>query len=284
MSEVFGKYLTRWRLVPDGDPIITRSSRLLPLRMDETPAMLKIAIDAEEKFVALLLRWWDGQGAARVFAHEDDALLMERAEGPASLVDIARRGGDDEASRLICGVVAQLHAPTPSARPLPDLVPLAHWFRELEPAAARHGGTLTACAAIARELLASEREVVPLHGDIHHGNILDFGPRGWLAIDPKRLIGERGFDYANLFCNPEAAIAVAPGRLVRQVDVVVEAAGLERLRLLKWIMAYAGLSAAWFLGDGEWEPAKIPLAVAEFAAAELAAADLAAVELECKTS
>ena len=111
---------------------------------------------------------------------------------------------------------------------------------------------------------------MPLHGDIHHGNILDFGPRGWLAIDPKGLIGERGFDYANLFCNPEAEIAIAPGRLARQVDVVAEAAGLDRRRLLKWIMAYAGLSAAWFLEDGEWEAATTPLAVAELAAAELA--------------
>ena len=109
-----------------------------------------------------------------------------------------------------------------------------------------------------------------LHGDIHHGNILDFGPRGWLAIDPKGLIGERGFDYANLFCNPEAEIATAPGRLVRQVEVVVEAAGMERQRLLKWIVAYAGLSAAWFFEDGEWEAAKTLLVVAELAAAELA--------------
>jgi streptomycin 6-kinase len=185
---------------------------------------------------------------------------------------MVRSGRDDEASRLICRVVARLHAARPihGRRPLRDLVPLARWFRALEPAAARHGAILAACAATARELLASERDVVPLHGDIHHGNILDFGPRGWLAIDPKGLIGERGFDYANLFCNPEAEIAIAPGRLARQVDVVAEAAGLDRRRLLKWIVAYAGLSAAWFLEDGEWEPAKTPLAVAELAAAELA--------------
>ena len=43
--------------------------------------MLKIAIDTEEKLGGLLMTWWDGQGAAQVFAHEDDALLMERAEG-----------------------------------------------------------------------------------------------------------------------------------------------------------------------------------------------------------
>jgi streptomycin 6-kinase len=149
--------------------------------MGETPAMLKIAIDAEEKFGGLLLKWWDGQGAAQVFAHEGDALLMERAEGPASLVDmakdLARGGGDDEASGLICRVAAQLHATRPKAGALPTLVPLKQRFRELEPVAARHGGILNACAAIARELLASERDVVMLHGDIHHGNILDFGPR-----------------------------------------------------------------------------------------------------------
>ena len=66
-----------------------------------------------------------------------------------------------------------------------------------------------------------------------------------------------------------------PSRLARQIEVVVEAAGLERLRLLKWITAYANLSAVWFFGDGEWEPARTPLAVAGLAAAELAAAELA---------
>jgi hypothetical protein len=41
-------------------------------------------------------------------------------------------------------------------------------------------------------------------------------------------------------------------------------AGLERNRLLKWILAYAGLSAAWTLGEGE-RP-ELALAVAELAA------------------
>ncbi|MBH1547375.1 hypothetical protein I5U09_16900 [Stenotrophomonas maltophilia] len=72
--------------------------------------------------------------------------------------------------------------------------------------AGREGEILARCADTARRLLADPGDVVPLHGDIHHGNILDFGDRGWLAIDPKRLKGERGFDYANLFCNPDHPI------------------------------------------------------------------------------
>jgi streptomycin 6-kinase len=68
------------------------------------------------------------------------------------------------------------------------------------------------------------------------------GPRGWLAIDPKGLCGESGFDFVNIFCNPDFALATAPGRLVRQATVVAEVAGLERKRLLQWILSYAGIS------------------------------------------
>ena len=262
----FDPYLVRWGLTPDGESIVTPASDLLPVRWRGAPAMLKIAREAEERRGGALLGWWGGEGAVRVLAQEGDALLMERVVGGASLVQIARSGRDDEATRILCGVAAGLHAPR--GRPLPEtLVPLARWFRELQPAAARHGGVLRKSAATARELLAQQQEVVMLHGDFHHGNALDAGPRGWLAIDPKGLLGERGFDFANIFCNPDLEVATAPGRLARQADVVAATAGLERGRLLRWVLAYAGLSAAWTLGDGD--DAGLALAVAEAAAAEL---------------
>ena len=96
---------------------------------------------------------------------------------------------------------------------------------------------------------------------------MDFGEHGWLAIDPKGLLGERGFDYANLFCNPDKDIALKQGRLQHQVTIVAKEARLDRMRLLKWILAYAGLSAAWHLEDGS-DP-ELAIAVAEIALAEL---------------
>ena len=45
------------------------------------------------------------------------------------------------------------------------------------------------------------KEVRPLHGDLHHENIMH-GPRGWLAIDPKGVLGDPAFDAANWFYNP----------------------------------------------------------------------------------
>lgn len=267
---MFERWLAIWDLTPDGDPIVTRSSRLLPVRRDDQPAMLKIACEPEERWGALLMRWWNGDGAARVLAHDGEALLLERATGSRSLAAMAGAGRDDDASRIICAVTARLHD-TAHRPPPPPLLPLTDWFAALDPGARRHGGRLLAWAAtMARALLADQREIVPLHGDIHHGNILDGGERGWLAIDPKRLVGERTFDYVNSLRNPDRSPATDPARFARQVTVIAEAARLERTRLLQWTLAFAGLSAAWILNDGD-DPA-LDLAIAELALAELDAA------------
>ncbi|MGE8186561.1 aminoglycoside phosphotransferase family protein [Pseudomonas sp. NPDC086278] len=266
---MFEPWLQRWALVPDGEPIITPGSRLLPVRMGEAPAMLKVAIDDEEKFGNLLMTWWDGEGAARVYAHHDAALVLERAQGERSLMHMALNGQDDQASSILCSALARLHAPRLS--PPPPLVPLSRWFRSLRRAAEQHGGAYSLCLATAETLLAEPQDVVVLHGDMHHDNLLDFQSRGWLAIDPKRVIGERGFDYANLICNPDLPTAIDPRRFHRQVDVVAEAAGLEQRRLLQWVLAFGGLSAAWFLEDNDVLQAQGQLQVAELAASRLGA-------------
>ncbi|MDF2997669.1 MAG: streptomycin 3-kinase [Xanthobacteraceae bacterium] len=267
---MFATYLDRWKLTPDGEPITTHSSRLLPVRHEGEPAMLKLAFEDEERFGGGLMEWWGGEGAARVLAREDGAILLERATGTRCLAEMARNGQDDEACRVLCAAAARLHEPR--SKPRPELIPLTQWFRELAPAAAIHGGILARSAETARELLAEPGEPVVLHGDLHHGNVLDFGARGWLAIDPKRLIGARAFDYANIFTNPDLddpsrPVATVPGRFQRRLEVVTEVAGLERRHLLRWILAWTGLSAVWYLGDGD--PAFTDLNIAELAAAEL---------------
>jgi streptomycin 6-kinase len=266
---MFDDYLARWGLVPDGAPIVTRAARLLPVRRGSEAAMLRIAVHPDAKGGGVLMSWWDGQGAARVLAMDEDGLLLERAEGSRSLADYARCGRDDEATRIICNVTAELHAPR--GKPIPDLVALDQWFEALWPAAVTHGGLLARSADAARALLSAPQDVGVLHGDLHHGNMLDFGPRGWLAIDPNRLRGERGFDYANLFCNPDMddpahPVAVVPERFQRRLAIVAECGRLERARLLAWILAYTGLSAAWLIHDGE--SADIDLRIAALALAE----------------
>lgn len=104
------------------------------------------------------------------------------------------------------------------------MLPLIDWFEELWPLATTDA-RLARCAEVARRLLADQTAVVPLHGDLHHGNVLDFGGGDRRVIDPKRLVGVRVFDYANIFCNPdldhpEPAIATRPEVVAARLDIV----------------------------------------------------------------
>jgi streptomycin 6-kinase len=266
------KYLNRWDLTSDGEPVDTASSTLWPVRCaDQTPAMLKLAYSEEEQRGNALMTWWNGAGAARVIAHDGEALLMERATGTRSLAEMSRNGRDTEATQIICRCAARLHSTRET--PPPPTVPLSAWFAELEPAAIEHGGVLCKSLRVSRMLLSNPVNIVVLHGDLHHANVLDGGTLGWLAIDPKALRGERGFDFANIFCNPNSTSAKSPGRLAKQASVVAHTARVEHTRLLQWILACAGLSAAWSLHsdhvDLDKNDPRLALAIAEIAASQL---------------
>ena len=179
---------------------------------------------------------------------------------------MARGGQDREATHILCAAIARLHAPR-AAPPPATLVPLEVWFRALPAAAAVHGGVMATSWRAARRLLADPLDVTPLHGDVHHDNVLDAGQRGWLAIDPKGLIGERGFDYANIVCNPDIETAAAPGTLAGRAAIICAETGLERDRMLGWILAWAGLSAAFTL-EGAGDPWRA-LHIARLAAGQL---------------
>jgi streptomycin 6-kinase len=105
------QFLKAWRLVPDGPLLTTRSSWIAPVQHEGSPAMLKVARIPDEQSGYRLMTWWDGQGAAKVFALSAGALLMERAAGARDLAQMAWSGQDDEACRVLCDTAARLHAP-----------------------------------------------------------------------------------------------------------------------------------------------------------------------------
>lgn len=267
---MFETYLQRWSAKVAGSPFSTHTSDLLPVRLsghlEGHPAMIKITRNIDEQIGGKVLQWWGGKGAARVYAYDEinGAILMERATGSRNLLRMALEDEDDAATSTICHTIHQLHVKR-SLAPPEHLLSLKHFFSSLAAMAQREGGIMAQCSMVADELLNGQREHVVLHGDAHHGNILDSGERGWLAIDPKRVSGERYYDYANVLCNPDLKTCIDPMRFARQLEIVIYVAGLDRQRLLKWVMAQAGLSAAWFLECGEHVKAEKQLNVAHLA-------------------
>ncbi|PJN93042.1 3'-kinase, partial [Amaricoccus sp. HAR-UPW-R2A-40] len=108
-------------------------------------------------------------------------------------------------------------------------------------------------AAVARRLLAEDTPSYVLHGDLHHENIRHHPERGWLAIDPKGLYGDRAYDAANALCNPGTLpeIVLNPRQAVETSDDHADALDITRERLLSYVFAHACLSASWSLEDSQ---------------------------------
>ena len=269
-----GEYLRRWRLRDDGAPIATSGAWLQPvLTADGLPAMLRLARDCSGiASAAAALDCWDGDGAVRLLAVDGHALLLERAVPGHTLCELSFEGRDQQATTALCSVAARLHRA--GGTNTTGLIPLHHWFDALLRPALPQRALLRRCAALARQLLAHPCEPVVLHGDLHHGNVLDGGRRGLLAIDPKGLYGDPAFDYTPLFLNPDLCFngrrsARVAAHFDRRVAWVGQQAGIPEQRLLQWIAAGAGLSASWFLQDGV--DADTRLAVAGLALSRLEA-------------
>lgn len=245
--------MSRWHLAADGAPVRTASSYLVPVTHDGSPAMLKVTSDPDERRGNHLMARWDGRGAAAVLEHDRDALLLERSVSGRTLADLVYAGLDDEATRNLCETAGLLHSA--SLLQQEKMRSLRSWFAELLEPPPNSAEWLKECAGQAHRLLSDPQEQFVLHGDLHHGNVLDFGTRGWRAIDPKGLYGERAADFAALFLNPDLAdsqrpYAISPQRFEHRIRLVSSRAGIEPVRLLRWIHAWSGLSGVWFIKDG----------------------------------
>jgi streptomycin 6-kinase len=112
-------------------------------------------------------------------------------------------------------------------------------------------------------LLADPRDVRALHGDIQHYNIRQ-APRGWLAFDPKGLVGERTYDCANSLCNPVMPELVHnETRLLTNAAILADLLSLDPWRVLAFAYVWACLNASWWLRLGGTDIVRWYLKVAE---------------------
>jgi len=254
-------YLATWNLSNPQLLTQTMTSHIYTVTHDAEIVTLKLLSpsETEEQRGALALRCFDGHGAVRLLRYDEGAHLMEYAAGD-ELVTLVERGEDENATRIIAQVIKQLHCVHQDV-PRDSLVMLDRWFRELfNKAAGDRQANIKSIyvrgASLAKRLLADQRDVRILHGDIHHRNIR-LSSRGWLAFDPKGLIGERTYDCANTLCNPVMPELVHnETRLLTNAAILASALGIDLSRVLAFTYAYACLNASWWSRDPRLEAAE----------------------------
>jgi streptomycin 6-kinase len=249
----------RWKINSAALIAETFSSRIWKVfRSDGSTAVVKALKpfdDVEDELRgAHFLKWRNGEGAVRLLGRDRRKMLLEYG-GERLLTAVLEAEGDEAATEIAADVLARLHHPSERPAP-PQLQPLRERFAALFGMAetageTRHCSIYVEAAKLAASLLDDSRTEVPLHGDLHHDNIV-LGQRGWLAIDPKGVLGDPGFDAANLFYNPldRDALCGDPERIERMAQTLSRTLKQDPRRLLDHAFAYGCLSAAWHGEDG----------------------------------
>ncbi len=151
----------------------------------------------------------------------------------------------------------QLWRPAPSVHPFATVEQWGLGFKRLR----QHyqGGSgpfpialLEEAETLYTDLSTSMATPMLLHGDLHQDNILSSERDGWLAIDPKGLIGEPAYETGAILRNflPELLEMPNPKRiLARRIDQFSEELGFDRARIRGWGLSQAVLSAWWGVED-----------------------------------
>ncbi|WP_431043185.1 aminoglycoside phosphotransferase family protein [Streptomyces sp. P1-3] len=275
LPKLIAEFLERWGLRPDGAPAHGAAALVVPvLREDGTAAALKLQqVTDETEGEPLGLRAWSGDGVVRLLDHDaaSGAMLLERLDGRRSLASVP----DDQVALLkLAGLLSRLAArPAPAGlRTLADLTDamlaeLPGALPELSDPDERR--LLETCAAAVREVRDEPGDRL-LHWDLHYENVLaslpGSGREPWLAIDPKPLAGDPGFDLMPALRNrwdEVAATGDIPRAVRRRFDLLTEVVGLDRQRAMRWTLARVLQNSLWDVEDGEDELQETQVAIAE---------------------
>jgi streptomycin 6-kinase len=210
---------------------------------DGTRAVLKIAVphrEAEQEADAL--ERWDGDGAVRLLARDDErwALLLERAEPGIFLSE------SPDALDVLVGLLPRLWKRGEGFHTLEDET--GYWVDEIE-RDVEDRRLREAALHYIRELAPTQGEQVLVHQDLHGENVLAAQREPWLVIDPKPLSAEREYQAASIVRSNE--LGHSRRDVLYRLDRLTSELGLDRERARGWTIAQ---TVAWSSGSDYVSP------------------------------
>lgn len=225
------------------------------LRADGTEAVLKIGFNEENSIIfseAKFLKLLGGKGAVKLLQFDENycALLLERLLPGENLKRICQTN-DEQATGIAIEVMRRLRCKPPEMVEFPML---ENWMSGLQTAAKVNFAPRMVAKArnYFEELSNTSEQNLLLHGDLHHENILSAGREPFLAIDPKGVIGNIGYEISVFLNNQRRLIQTRQNLsqiLAQRVEQFAKSFEIEPLKLRRWAFAQAVLSAWWVFED-----------------------------------
>ncbi len=260
IPDLIQEYQKKWSITVS-EPFTLSYNYVAPAkRADGAQAVLKIGFPSDNEFLSEIeaLREFNGQGIIKLleFDREKGIILLERVLPGRPLSTLEN---DEEATRIAAGVAKKLWKPASKSN---LLTPLERWYKGFERYRARfttHSAPLpedivSRGERLFSQMLETTQEPMLIHGDFHHLNILSSERDGWLAIDPKGVIGDPAYDTAVFLYNPIPMLFKKEPILnivKKRIDIFSRELGIEKKRIISWGIAQSVLSAIWSVEDNQ---------------------------------
>ena len=234
--------------------VATETSALVFGARDGKPVVVKIAREpGDEWHGGEIAAAFGGRGVVQVHDHAAGAVLLERLVPGTPLVTLALEGRDDEATEILAALLRRMSPGDPPA----GCATVEAWGLGFARYLAKNDAQIPRelvlhAQRVYSELAAAQREPALLHGDLQHYNVLRDERRGWVAIDPKGVVGELEYEIGAALRNPNERpdLCASPEAIERRLEIFYAALGIDVDRARAWAFAQAVLSAIWSVEDG----------------------------------
>lgn len=243
-------YSKKWGFSNQHPLTKTLTSTLYIVNHKNNKAVFKLYTDIGKKFESqgpLFLKASDGFGAVKLYEYDENACLIEYADG-SDLKSIVDKGEDKKATEILATIIKKTHSKCPLVSKNDGYQLFYDYIAPLY-----HEGKKENCPPIinkavtfAKEILEDTEKYLYLHGDIQHENIINSSDRGWLLIDPKYIVAPPEYDTATCFINPlNSPLTHNIHDIIRRASQLSDIIGYNADKILKIACVRAALSSTW---------------------------------------
>ena len=202
------------------------------------------------------LQHFDGRGMIRLLAVDEGhhAIMLKRAKPGMTLNDLCPEKFELALRHYISTVQDLYYTEAKKKETFPHIRDWLKAMDQVKDNPKMPQDILRKAMALRDELLSSAQKEYVLHGDLHYGNVIS-DRDGWVAIDPKGVVGELVFEVAAPSCFewilgrniPKTAMRK---KFLHQVTTLSEKlAIITQQRIANWLFVRCVLSASWMIED-----------------------------------
>ena len=227
--------------------------------------VIKVGLKHVIDFEIIALNFFQSDNCVKLLKYDQNivadatVLMLEYVQPGTSLKDLYLQGQEQQALDVFIRMIQRIYR-----SPLSDqefqkyehLQTVVQKLSYLDTFQSKYDGLkrlLPRAIAIKNQLVARQRELYFLHGDLHHENILQKNT-DYVMIDPQGIIGELCYEMSAFLYNPVITLLEHDdlvSLMKHRFDRLEQEFAFNRQRIIEWVFVRSVLAACYYQEDNQ---------------------------------